>query len=366
MDGLQSRRAPHLQASLMAGNLAGNRMRYRNDHRPVVPPTQRDRRRPPDLRAGQARPSDRGVHYPPHPPSCSGWPGAANTHPGGTFLFRSTPGHFYSGLTRLRGRGELRRRRLHLTLVIRWSGLLLARGKPDRSKIEPHIGLDVASGVFATPYHATKRKEMKIAAYRTATRGLKSRLGCLMPLAGGEALKTSMAAVVLAIGIAMIWPAQAEAQLQCAHCHQSQINYGDGPIWIHWFDLDSTMCDEWPDAEMCRACGGSSECHDQNPEDDDVLLGKCHQPCAPAFVLRDLDRAVTVLAANVDSQTGPILAGRVAEETSLVYDASGNAVELIGCEGVLKRWTLAESARSYFAAHHKRVTVDLDRSPLGS
>ena len=52
---------------------------------------------PPDLRAGQARPSDRGVHYPPHPlpaPTGRGWKTLTQ---GGTFLFRSTPGHFYSG-----------------------------------------------------------------------------------------------------------------------------------------------------------------------------------------------------------------------------------------------------------------------------
>ena len=57
-------------------------------------PAQRDRRQPPDLRAGQARHSDRGVHYPPHPLR-SGWPGVEVTHPGEdislyprTFLFR--------------------------------------------------------------------------------------------------------------------------------------------------------------------------------------------------------------------------------------------------------------------------------------
>ena len=62
-------------------------------------PAQRDHRQPPDLRAGQARPSDRGVHYPPHPlpaPTGRGWKTLTQ---GGTFLLRSTPGHFYSGLT---------------------------------------------------------------------------------------------------------------------------------------------------------------------------------------------------------------------------------------------------------------------------
>ena len=69
-------------------------------HRPAnagFDPTQRDRGQPPDLRAGQARPSDRGVPLPTPPPTRSGWPGVENTHPGGdisislyprTFLFR--------------------------------------------------------------------------------------------------------------------------------------------------------------------------------------------------------------------------------------------------------------------------------------
>ena len=77
-------------------------------------PAQRDHRQPPDLRAGQARPSDRGVHYPPHPlpaPTGRGWQTLTQ---GGTFLFRSTPGHFYSGLTRLRQRGSYRTRRRSL------------------------------------------------------------------------------------------------------------------------------------------------------------------------------------------------------------------------------------------------------------
>ena len=67
-------------------------------------PAQRDHRQPPDLRAGQARPSDRGVHYPPHPlpaPTGRGWKTLTQ---GGTFLFRSTPGHFYSGLISSRHR----------------------------------------------------------------------------------------------------------------------------------------------------------------------------------------------------------------------------------------------------------------------
>ena len=62
-------------------------------------PTQHDRRQPPDLQAGQARPSDRGAHYHPTSSPLQLAEGVENTHSGGTFLFRSTPGHFYSGLT---------------------------------------------------------------------------------------------------------------------------------------------------------------------------------------------------------------------------------------------------------------------------
>lgn len=164
-----------------------------------------------------------------------------------------------------------------------------------------------------------------------------------------RAIRTSTAVLVLALGAVMIQPAQAEAHLQCEHCRETQINGPNGPVWVHYFWLASTLCDDWPDAESCRACGGSSECH--GPEEQtEVTLGRCHQPCAPAFALRDLDQAVTVLAADLDAQTGEILADRVAAETSLVYDARGNAVELVSCRGVLKRWTLAESARPYFAA----------------
>ena len=62
-------------------------------------PAQRDRGQPPDLRAGQARPSDRGVHCPPHPLPAQAGRGWKTLTQGGTFLFRSTPGHFHSGLT---------------------------------------------------------------------------------------------------------------------------------------------------------------------------------------------------------------------------------------------------------------------------
>lgn len=176
------------------------------------------------------------------------------------------------------------------------------------------------------------------------------------------ALKTSMAALVLALGVAMIRPAQSEAQqLSCKHCVQTQTIRNGEVVWVHWFLLNSPLCDYFPNAESCRACGGASECHGTE-NTTDVILGKCHNPCTPAFALRDLDRAVTRLAANLDAQNGAILAGKVAGEVSLTYDAPGNAVELIGCEGVVKRWTLAESARSYFADHVERITVDLAQS----
>lgn len=199
---------------------------------------------------------------------------------------------------------------------------------------------------------------MKKAAFWTVSRRPTGRRGRRIPSAGREALRTSVLAFVLALGAAMIWPAQSEAQLQCLLCHQMQVETERGFVWIHWFDLDSgSACEQWPDTEMCRACGGDSECHDEN-EESDAILGRCHQSCTPVFALRDLDRAVTVLAAQLDSQTGPILAGRVAEEESLVYDAMANAVELVSCEGVVKRWALGESARSYFTTHHDQALVE--------
>ena len=96
------------RASLMGGNLVGLWRRARHGPRLAAPhrpgkggcdPAQRDRGQPPDLRAGQARPSDRGVHYPPHPLPAQAGRGWKTLTQGGTFLFRSTPGHFHSGLT---------------------------------------------------------------------------------------------------------------------------------------------------------------------------------------------------------------------------------------------------------------------------
>ena len=107
MDGLRRCRTPNLRASVMAGHLVGSRVRDRNDHRLGIPPNGPGRVRPYPARPpatprspGRASPSLRsGGPLPPHLLPASTGRGVENTHSGGTFLFRSTPGHFYSGLT---------------------------------------------------------------------------------------------------------------------------------------------------------------------------------------------------------------------------------------------------------------------------
>lgn len=167
--------------------------------------------------------------------------------------------------------------------------------------------------------------------------------------------------VALALVLAgLSWPTRAGAQEegpQCLLCNQVQLHGdvdGDGDeefYWYHAFDLDSGDACEEEQAEMCRACGWESECHTVDDDDDGIGFGKCHEECVSSFVLRDLDRQVTtVLAGQLDSETGPVLAARVASESNLVYQVAENAVALVGCQGVVKRWILDESGRLFFAA----------------
>lgn len=179
-------------------------------------------------------------------------------------------------------------------------------------------------------------------------------------------LASLVLAVALALSGSMLMSAQAEAQgsgPQCLLCHQS-MHYEDFDRdgkkewkWIHYFDLESGDDCAESQGEMCRACGFGSECHGPN-ESGPVVLGQCHEACLPVVALRELDRTVTtVLAAQLDSQTGPALAERVAAEQGLVYDLAENTLALIGCEGVVKRWTLDESARTYFTPRSRSYPV---------
>ena len=54
---------------------------------------------PPISGPGKPVPPIGGSHYPPHPQPAQAGRGWQTLTQGGTFLFRSTPGHFYSGLT---------------------------------------------------------------------------------------------------------------------------------------------------------------------------------------------------------------------------------------------------------------------------
>ena len=54
---------------------------------------------PPISGPGMPVPPIGGSHYPPHPQPAQAGRGWQTPTQGGTFLFRSTPGHFYSGLT---------------------------------------------------------------------------------------------------------------------------------------------------------------------------------------------------------------------------------------------------------------------------
>lgn len=200
---------------------------------------------------------------------------------------------------------------------------------------------------------------MKKPAFWTVSNRWVGRRSRLFPLFGPEALKALMVALVLGLTGSIVSPTQSAAQEpQCLLCHQS-MHYGDLDgdgdrewYWVHAFDLNSAGACAESQGEMCRACGYESECHSMTEDTDETNLGQCHEECVPAFALRDVDRAVTtLLAAQLDSRTGPTLVERVASEPSLVYQVSENAVALIGCEGVVKRWALDESARSYFSAH---------------
>ena len=201
---------------------------------------------------------------------------------------------------------------------------------------------------------------MKKRAFWTVSNRWVDRRSRLIPSVGREALTAWMVALALGLTGSMLLPTRSDAQEggpQCLLCHQSMV-YGDLDqdnenewYWLHAFDLESAEACAESQGEMCKACGWESVCHGMDEEMEEINIGQCHEECIPAFALRDVDRTVTtLLAAQLDSRTGPTLVERVALEPSLVYQVSENAVALIGCEGVVKRWTLDESARTYFAA----------------
>ena len=149
--------------------------------------------------------------------------------------------------------------------------------------------------------------------------------------------------------------AMSDAGLQCLICverHESDTR-GNGH-WFHGFVLGTEeICEENPGAEMCRACGGESECHDIEEFDlsdpEDVYFGRCHQPCAPAYVLLELGSEVSQLASSSDTRSMTTLAQMINNEPHLEFDPTRNAVQLLECGGgVRQEWIVDRIADSQF------------------
>lgn len=135
--------------------------------------------------------------------------------------------------------------------------------------------------------------------------------------------------------------------LQCLLCAELHIPDPDGNgLWLHGFHLGSAeFCEDNPGAGMCRACGDTSECHDwfelELHEIDPIYVGRCHQPCAPSYVLLELSSEVSQLASRLDTRSMTTLAQMIAREPHLEFDANRNAVQLLECGGGVKQeWTV--------------------------
>ena len=147
--------------------------------------------------------------------------------------------------------------------------------------------------------------------------------------------------------------ATSEAGLQCLICIELRGPDGEGDLhWFHGFLLDTEeICEENPGVEMCRACGGESQCHDLEDFDlsdpEDVFFGRCHQPCAPAYVLLDLSSEVSQLASSLDTRSMTTLAQMINNEPHLEFDPTRNAVQLLECGGgVRQEWIVDRIAGS--------------------
>ena len=145
-------------------------------------------------------------------------------------------------------------------------------------------------------------------------------------------------------------------ELQCLLCEEHHVpdNKGNGH-WFHGFQLGSAqICEDNPGAEMCRACGETSECHDaakfnfDNPQD--VYSGRCHKPCAPAYVLLELSSEVSQLASSVDTQSMASLAQMIDSESHLEFDPKRNAVRLIDCGDVVRKEWIVDAVAELLPA----------------
>lgn len=133
--------------------------------------------------------------------------------------------------------------------------------------------------------------------------------------------------------------------LPCLLCHQWQEwEDGAGFVWKHYMDLNSAeQCAQDP-GEMCRACGGSSECHGWGDPQD----GECHAACSSGS-LATLNQTVSeLLAATASSQPRAAiltsLAQVVGSSPSLELDIQTGSLKLFDCGGqLLNEWQLPKT-----------------------
>lgn len=157
---------------------------------------------------------------------------------------------------------------------------------------------------------------------------------------------------LLSVGVTPL--ASQEGGLDCLVCVDFQGPDGEGGWgWYHGFVLNSgSFCDQFPELESCRACGGTSHCHSTADagHHNELSYGRCHQPCAPMFALLELSSEVSQLASSSDSRAIATLAAKIATEPQLEYDHSRNAVRLLDCpSGLVKQeWVLGHVAAPYF------------------
>lgn len=147
-----------------------------------------------------------------------------------------------------------------------------------------------------------------------------------------------------------------EGELQCLLCEEHHVPDGNGDgHWFHGFHLGTAqICEDNPGADLCRACGDTSECHDarlfdrDNPQE--VYRGRCHQPCAPSYVLRELSSGVTRLASSSDTRSVTALAQMINGERHLEFDANQQAVRLIECDGGVRQEWIVDPIAELLAA----------------
>ncbi len=162
--------------------------------------------------------------------------------------------------------------------------------------------------------------------------------------------------LLIATTAVMLGPTQVDGQeVLCLLCLEWVENEEPDPAkkpewqWYHYFDPDSGPACAADPAEMCRACGGTSECHLPGHPDE----GACHRSECPTsyLTLLEIGTTMTNLASHVDDRTGPILAQTIAREPRLAYDETLRAVKLTRCDGtVAGTWYLGRSAQPYLSA----------------